>query len=206
MLDLGWSEILVIGIVLIVVVGPKDLPRVLRSFGKTTSKLRSMAGDFRRQFDDALKEAELDEFKTLADDARKLNPAREIRRSLSPMEQAAKDVRAGLDKAMKPAKPMADEKPADEARPAEPLKTGATAATAASRNGAGGNETAAEPAEAKTKAKPASARTTKSTGSAKPKAPAAGRTAKAAPPRKRASTRKSASSAAKANKTGGEKT
>jgi sec-independent protein translocase protein TatB len=203
MLDLGWSEILVIGIVLIVVVGPKDLPRVLRSFGRTTSKLRSMAGDFRKQFDDALKEAELDEFKTLADDARKLNPAREIRRSLSPMEQAAKDVRAGLDKAMKP-KPMADEKPAADARPAEPLKAGATAP---SRNGAGESETTAKPAEVKATPKPASARSTKSAASAKPKAPAAaGRTAKAAPPRKRASTRKAASSATKAGKTGGEKT
>ena len=63
MFDIGWQEILVIAIVLIVVVGPKDLPRMLRTFGRTTAKMRSMAGDFRRQFDDALKEAELDEVK-----------------------------------------------------------------------------------------------------------------------------------------------
>jgi len=79
MFDLGWSEILVIAIVMIVVVGPKDLPRVLRSFGRTTSKLRAMAGDFRRQFDEALKEAELDDVKTLVDDVRKLDPRNEIR-------------------------------------------------------------------------------------------------------------------------------
>jgi sec-independent protein translocase protein TatB len=49
MFDVGWSEMLVIAVVLIVVVGPKDLPRMLRQFGRTTSKLRAMAGDFRRQ-------------------------------------------------------------------------------------------------------------------------------------------------------------
>ena len=59
MFDLGWPELLVVALVLIIVVGPKDLPAMLRTFGKTTRKLRSMAGDFRSQFDDALKEAEL---------------------------------------------------------------------------------------------------------------------------------------------------
>ena len=53
MFEVGWTEMLVIAIVLIVVVGPKDLPRMLRTFGKTTAKLRAMAGDFRKQFDEA---------------------------------------------------------------------------------------------------------------------------------------------------------
>lgn len=127
MIDLSWSEILVIAIVLIVVVGPKDLPRLLRSFGKTMSTVRSMAGDFRKQFDEAIKEADLQDLKSLADDARKLNPASEIKKALNPMEQAAKDVRSGLDKAMKPATPISAEKPASTPQPAEPLKTGATA-------------------------------------------------------------------------------
>lgn len=127
MFDLSWSEILIIGIVLIVVVGPKDLPRVLRSFGKTMSKVRSMAGDFRKQFDEAIKEAELDDLKSLADDARKLNPAAEIRKALNPMEQAARDVRSGIDKAMKPATPISAEKPASTPQPAEPQKAGAAA-------------------------------------------------------------------------------
>lgn len=127
MFELSWSEILIIGIVLIVVVGPKDLPHVLRSFGKTMSKVRSMAGDFRKQFDEAIKEAELDDLKSLADDARKLNPASEIRKALNPMEQAAKDVRSGIDKAMKPAPPISAEKPAATPQPAEPQKVGAAA-------------------------------------------------------------------------------
>jgi sec-independent protein translocase protein TatB len=103
MLDLGWPEMLVIAIVLIVIVGPKDLPKMLRAFGRTTSKVRAMAGEFRKQFDDALKEAELDEFKNLANDARKLNPAAELKKAMSPMEKAARDVKSGLDQAMNPA-------------------------------------------------------------------------------------------------------
>ena len=125
MFEIGWTEMLVIAVVMIVVVGPKDLPKMLRTFGKTTAKLRSMAGDFQKQFNEALKEAELDDVKKSVDSLKGLNPAAEIRKQLNPFEKAASDVRAGLDAAMKP-KPAA---PADPAAPvavaAEPLKNGA---------------------------------------------------------------------------------
>ncbi len=121
MFEIGWTEMLVIAIVMIVVVGPKDLPKMLRTFGRTTSKLRSMAGDFQRQFNEALKEAELDDVKKTVDGLR--SPMGEIRKQLNPFEQAAADVRSGLDSALKPSAP----KPADPAvHPAEPLKNGAT--------------------------------------------------------------------------------
>ncbi len=102
MFDIGWPELLIVAIVLIVVVGPKDLPRMLRTFGKTTNKLRSMAGDFRRQFDDALKEAELDDVKSIVDDARKLDPTAEIRKELNPMKKMGEQIKSGLDEAIKP--------------------------------------------------------------------------------------------------------
>jgi sec-independent protein translocase protein TatB len=105
MFDIGWTEMLVIAVVMIVIVGPKDLPKMLRTFGKTTAKLRSMAGDFQKQFNDALKEAELDDVKKSVDSLRSLNPANEIKKQLNPFEKAAADVRAGLDKALKPAAP-----------------------------------------------------------------------------------------------------
>lgn len=54
---------LVVACVAIIVVGPKDLPQMLRSVGKTIRKVRNMAGDFQRQFNDALKESELSELK-----------------------------------------------------------------------------------------------------------------------------------------------
>lgn len=127
MFEVGWTEMLVIAIVMIVVVGPKDLPNMLRTFGRTTAKLRAMAADFQKQFNEALKEAELDDVKKSVDELRGLSPVAEIKKQLNPFEQAAADVRAGVDAAMKP-KPAAD--PATPAastpQPAEPLKNGAT--------------------------------------------------------------------------------
>jgi sec-independent protein translocase protein TatB len=63
MFDIGWSELLVIGIVALVVIGPKELPRVLRSVGQGIGKLRRMAGEFQGQFNEALREAELSDLK-----------------------------------------------------------------------------------------------------------------------------------------------
>lgn len=127
MFEVGWSELLVIAVVMIVVVGPKDLPAMLRTFGRTAAKLRGMAADFQRQFNDALKEAELDDVKSSVDGLRGLNPMTEIRKQLNPFEQAAADVRSGVDTMMKP-KPAADPATPAASTPqaAEPLKNGAT--------------------------------------------------------------------------------
>ena len=122
MFEVGWTEMLVIAIVMIVVVGPKDLPKMLRAFGKTTSKLRVMAGDFRKQFDEALKEAELDDVKGVIDEARKLNPTNQVKDALNPMRKAADDVRAGLQSALNPG--TAPKVPPSTPVPAEPLKNG----------------------------------------------------------------------------------
>jgi sec-independent protein translocase protein TatB len=90
--DFGWTELLLIAIVLIVVVGPKDLPRVLRGFSKTLGSARKMAGDFRKQFDDALSEAELDELKTLANDVRGMDPRHKIKDALNPLSEVGRDI------------------------------------------------------------------------------------------------------------------
>ena len=127
MFDVGWSEMLVIAVVMIVVVGPKDLPNMLRTFGRTTAKLRAMAADFQKQFNDALKEAELDDIKKSVDELRGLSPVAEIKKQLNPFEQAAADVRSGVDNMMKP-KPAADPAAPVASTPqaSEPLKNGAT--------------------------------------------------------------------------------
>lgn len=124
MFDIGWTEMLVIAIVMIVVVGPKDLPRMLRTFGKTTAKLRAMAGDFQKQFNEALREAELEDLKKSVDELRSLDPSSEVRKQLNPFEKAAQDIRAGLD-TLKPAPPPVIEPAGAGAQPAEPLKAGA---------------------------------------------------------------------------------
>ncbi len=63
MFDIGWSELLVIAVVAIVVVGPKDLPDMLRNLGRGMKAMRRMAADFQGQFNEALREAELDDVK-----------------------------------------------------------------------------------------------------------------------------------------------
>lgn len=133
MFEVGWTEMLVIAIVMIVVVGPKDLPNMLRTFGRTTAKLRAMAADFQKQFNEALKEAELDDVKKSVDELRGLSPAAEIRKQLNPFEQAATDVRAGVDAVMKP-KPAVDTAAPAASTPqaVEPLKNGAATAAGVS--------------------------------------------------------------------------
>ena len=96
MFDIGGLELLVIAIVLIVVVGPKDLPRMLRTFGRVSGQMRRMAGDFRRQFDDALREAELDELRQTADDMRKLDPRSDIRKAMNPICSVGDEIRSSL--------------------------------------------------------------------------------------------------------------
>ena len=97
MLDIGWSELLVIAVVLIVVVGPKDLPPMIRAFGKTMAGLRKMAGDFRSQFDEALKEADMDDVRQTISDVRNLNPTNSIRDAMNPLRQLGNDLRNDLN-------------------------------------------------------------------------------------------------------------
>jgi sec-independent protein translocase protein TatB len=67
MFDISWSELLIIGIVALVVIGPKDLPKVLRALGQMITKVRAMAGEFQGQFQEAMREAELSELKKEAE-------------------------------------------------------------------------------------------------------------------------------------------
>ncbi len=57
MFDIGWSELLVIGIVALVVIGPKELPGVVRMIAQNLAKLRKMAAEFQGQFTDAKPQA-----------------------------------------------------------------------------------------------------------------------------------------------------
>ena len=63
MLDLGWSEMLLIAVVAIVVIGPKDLPKALRSVGQWVGRARRVAREFKDNVDDMVRDSELDELR-----------------------------------------------------------------------------------------------------------------------------------------------
>src|ERR1700686_3238082 len=68
MFDIGWGEVLLIGIVALIAIGPKELPTVLRTLGQWMGKVRRMAAEFQGQFQEAMREAEMADLKKQADD------------------------------------------------------------------------------------------------------------------------------------------
>jgi sec-independent protein translocase protein TatB len=66
MFDVAWSEMLIVGAVALVVVGPKDLPKVMREAGRWMNRARAMAGQFRLGLDQMMQESELDELRRQA--------------------------------------------------------------------------------------------------------------------------------------------
>jgi len=135
--DIGWQELFVIGLVAIIVVGPKDLPRVLRAVTLGIRKIRGMARDFQDGIDELAREADLQElrkeieqastadlekeFESIADPAREIEQSvREIGRSAE-APAAAQPASPPPVPAPKPA-PEASEKPVDGA--AGPRKAG----------------------------------------------------------------------------------
>jgi len=95
MFDLGWTEILLIAVVAIVVIGPKDLPRAMRAVGQWTTKVKRMAGDFQRQFNEAVREAELDDVKKQVTQLGKIDPMADLKKSLTKVDT---DLKADLKK------------------------------------------------------------------------------------------------------------
>ena len=69
MFDIGWSELVVIGVVALIAIGPKELPGVLRMVGQWIGKARRMAAEFQGQFNEAMREAEMADIKKSFDDA-----------------------------------------------------------------------------------------------------------------------------------------
>lgn len=203
MLDIGWSELLVIAVVMIVVVGPKDLPKMLRAFGKATGKLRATANEFRTHFDEAMREAELDEVKKTIDGVKQYDLRKTVTDIFEPVRSAGDDLRASLNNASPkpeetPAVPM--DSPLDLSEIKEEEAKAATPAAqpvAAKPSAAVAEPAAAEPV--KKTAKPRASKTTADTA-AKPaakKAPAKSDSAIKAAPVKQAAEKKAAAPRAK---------
>ena len=84
MLDIGWSELLVIAIVAVVVVGPKDLPRLMRTVGRYTSRARGLAREFRASFEELGRETELEEINREMERIRREDPVRQRTNAIAP--------------------------------------------------------------------------------------------------------------------------
>ena len=97
MFGIDGPEFIVILIVLIVVVGPKDLPKMLKAIGKATARMRTTANEFRRQFDEAMHEAELDDLQKTLTDVKDLDPRKKLTEIFDPIRDVAKDVKASIE-------------------------------------------------------------------------------------------------------------
>ena len=149
MFEIGWGELLIIGIVALIAIGPKELPGVLRTLGQWMSKLRRMASEFQSQFHEAMREAELADLKKQVDDMTSqaqsyanFDPVGEVRRELestqqqiesamadkpteaSPVAAEPSAAPAGAEPAIAPSTDVA----APSAAPNEPATAGADAA------------------------------------------------------------------------------
>jgi sec-independent protein translocase protein TatB len=82
MFDLSWSHILIVLVVALMVVGPKDLPRVMRTVGGWMAKARGMANEFRKSFDEMARQSELDELRQEIESLRKARPLADIESEL----------------------------------------------------------------------------------------------------------------------------
>jgi sec-independent protein translocase protein TatB len=98
MFDISWTEFLLIGIVALIVIGPKELPAVMRTIGQWTRKIRNMAADFQRQFERELREAEFADLKKQVDDVEQnikgYDPLKDVR---SGVESIGKDLETSLE-------------------------------------------------------------------------------------------------------------
>jgi sec-independent protein translocase protein TatB len=82
MIDLSWSHILIVVIVALVVIGPKDLPRFMHMAGRWMGKARAMADQFRKSFDEMSRQAELEELRKEINELREQRPLADIQNTM----------------------------------------------------------------------------------------------------------------------------
>jgi sec-independent protein translocase protein TatB len=114
MFDIGWGELLIIGIVALIAIGPKELPGVMRMIGQWMAKVRSMASEFRGQLQDAMREAEMAELKKQVEEM----SAAAVKKFEDPIEDARRDIEGSVRD--KPATPASPVEPAPQAAPEIP--------------------------------------------------------------------------------------
>ena len=144
MFDISWTEFLLIGVVALIFIGPKELPAVLRMLGQWTRRIRSMAADFQNQFQEAMREAEMADLKKqvddIAHDIKSYDPLKDVR---ADVEAAGKDIQSSLEK---PAESAAETATAQSETPALTDATGPVASEAVAELAAPAEPAATAPA------------------------------------------------------------
>jgi sec-independent protein translocase protein TatB len=154
MFEIGWSELLLIAVVALIAIGPKELPTVLRTLGQWMSKLRRMASEFQSQFQEAMREAEMvdlkkqvDEMTSQAQSYANFDPVSEVRRELESTQQQIESAvvdKAGVDAPSSPVTAEPNTSPAG-AEPAVAPSTNVTAPSSAAPEPATAGADAAKP-------------------------------------------------------------
>ncbi len=147
MFNIGWSEYLVIAVIALVAIGPKELPGVLRMVGQWVNKARKMAAEFQGQFQEAMREAEMADLKKSFDEVKESATGFA---SGDIMTSLQKDVTAALGSDEKPAATVEPNSPSeDTTRPAaEAVASEPLAITPVSEPAASGPASAAPDAHA----------------------------------------------------------
>lgn len=121
MFEVGWTEILVIAIVALIVFPTKDLPRLLRTVGQLVGKARRMAGDMQAQFSQALREAEREaDLADIKNGVQNANPLTDLKKTFDPVRTLGEDLKKSVTAPIPPkaAEPAVGSTPTETSLPA----------------------------------------------------------------------------------------
>jgi sec-independent protein translocase protein TatB len=101
MFDIGWQELLVIGVVALVVIGPKDMPTAIRAVSRWAAKARALAREFQQGIDEVVREADLQDVRKQIQSLESTDAKSEIAKVVDPTGELAKDLDlSGIEKSL----------------------------------------------------------------------------------------------------------
>ncbi len=117
MFDIGWTEIAVIVIIAIIVIGPKDLPRALKTVGEWVGRAKSLTREFRRHVDDMIRESELDDIKKQIESVGNTDVSSMVEHSIDPKGELKDAFEFGGEEFSRSLKDEAPQKEGSDAAP-----------------------------------------------------------------------------------------
>ncbi len=123
MLDIGFPELAIVAVVVLIVIGPKELPTVLRGLGRWAGKARAMVREFQGSIDDMIRETELDEVKKKVESVASHDVGKEIENTIDPSGEMAREL------SMPPPESEAGPEPVDEPALSDTSETDSSPAT-----------------------------------------------------------------------------